>query len=159
MGNAQTQQNIGDFQEGVGKASASLGLISAYFGAFVMVGFSILFIYLAVTDQSFTSTSSNNKCVDDSDCLINDEKCQNSKCTAQAGPKEKHYWLLIIAGILIALAIFTVYYAKAVKDVADSSRGGAQFIGLGAEAQLARQAFNFKSGRGHKSSRHFRNNK
>lgn len=159
MGNAQTQQNIGDFQQGAGQVTASLGLISAYFGAFIMIGFSILFIYLAVTDQSFSNVSSNNKCTADSDC-ISDEKCQNNKCTARPGPKEKHYWLLIVSAILIGLAIFAVYYAKTVKNIADTSRGGAQFVGLMGEAELAREAFKLKPGKGGcKSTRMSRNKK
>jgi hypothetical protein len=52
-----------------------------------------------------------------------------------AGPTTRP-WLLIVSVILIGLAIFAVYYTRTIRDISQSSRGGAQVVGLMAEANL-----------------------
>lgn len=144
MGNQQTQTNIGDFQQGVGQVTSSIGVISSYIGAFILVCFAILFAYLAFVPTSMTDMGSQHICTTDKDCF-NDEICSNNKCSGKPGPKEKHPWFLLGTFIFIALAIFSVWYARTLRDVAYSSRTGAQVVGLMGEAELARDIFKFKS--------------
>jgi len=141
MGNAQTQQNIGDFQQGAGKVTATLGVVSSYFGAFVLICLAILFVYLAFANLSLNSNGSNSVCSADSDCKVKGESCQSGRCSPPPGPAKKHPWFLLGTVFFIGLAIFTVYYARAVKEVADSSRTGAQFVGTMGEANLVRSIF------------------
>jgi hypothetical protein len=144
MGNTQTQQNLGDFQQGAGQATATLGLVSSYIGAFILICFAVGCIYIAFVPMSINDLGSQHICSSDKDCM-NNETCQNYKCSPPPEPERKHPWYLLGAVIFIALAIFVVWYARTVKNIADSSRGGAQFVGAMGEAQLVRDIFRFKT--------------
>ena len=139
MGNAQTQQNIGDFQQGVGQVTSTLGLISAYFVSFILCLFAAGFLYVAVTPLSLQSIGSNQPCTTTQDCTINkSEECQSNFCNPRAGPKERHWAYLFGVVICLAIALFIVYMARKMNEIAYSSRGGAQAIGMLGEVNLLR---------------------
>ena len=141
MGNAQTQQNIGDFQSEAGKVTASLGLISSYFGAFICLLLAIGCGYLAFAKLSFDEVSTNLPCSSNTDCKKSGEYCNSGKCYMPPSQAKKHPWFLLGTVFFIAIAIYSVYYATVIKKIADSSRSGSQFIGTMGEIQFAKNLF------------------
>jgi len=128
-----TSSDLGNFQESAGQISSQIGVISAYFGAFLMISFAIIFAVIA-----FIPSRDEQACQDNTDCE-DDDKCIDNVCVGKIKPpKKKHYGLLGISFFLIILAIFVIYYALTLRKIAYGSRAGAQVVGLMGEADLAR---------------------
>jgi len=135
---SQTSTNIGDFQQSAGQVTGQLGVISAYFVAFIFIIIAIIIAYEAFQQISIRDMGSQQVCTTTPDCKVTGELCQDGKCSPPPPPKSRHLWFLIISVILIALSIFTVYYAITLRNIAQSSRGGAQVVGLMGEAELVK---------------------
>jgi hypothetical protein len=144
MGNKSS--DLGDFQQNVGQVTGQLGVISAYFFAFFAIIGAIAFAYWAFVPFSTLSPidGSMDLCFGDQDCRRSGESCVNRQCQKPQidGEKTKHPLMLLFSVVLIALAIFSVIYARTLRDISQSSRGGAQVVGLMGEAQLARSLWN-----------------
>lgn len=137
-------KNIGDFQQSAGQVTGQLSVLSAYFFAFIATIISIILAYYAFVPTSLQNDNAGTHkiCTTDDDCKITNEICSKDKgCVPAPEIAKKHYWFLLVSVIILAIAIYSVYYAITIRDIAQSSRGGAQVVGLMGEGEFTRSLF------------------
>lgn len=115
---------LGDFQQGVGEASGSVGLVFSYIFAVVFVLMAIGGVYLAFVP---TTSGSGVVCTHDNDCTSPDENCQNGKCFNKN--KTKKPWMLIFSVLFLLMAIGIVWYSTWYNKWVHKSRRNAQIGG------------------------------
>lgn len=135
MGNNFTK-DVGDVQEGVGRASGTVGVGIAYFMAVIFGILAIGFLAAALIpismDSGFTCGGKlGNNCPEP-------EKCINGQCQ---GPKKRHPWFLVGTLIFILFAVGIVLYAKWYNSFVHESRVNAQIGGTLTEIEMMKQLF------------------
>lgn len=134
MGNI-TAKDVGNFQSGVGKASADINLVGAYIFGGILFILAIVFTVLALVPSSDADFSSNKSCSLGCD---NDEKCDTStnRCKKADTGKKRHWAFLIGTLLCLVIGIGVIMLSRVTSSAVHKNRAFAETYGTYSEAQL-----------------------
>lgn len=145
------------FQQGVGKFGADSGVIAAVFGGAIMIIIGVVLLVLSFIPMRQSKLRQRDSCTQDKDCRLgqfcrdslcacsNDANCSNGgtcdpsgACSdPDGGGKKRVWWLSLVGLVLIALAIFGMWYSVWYKKEVYKNKAVAELGAVSVEAGVA----------------------
>ena len=146
---SKTATKVGNFQAGVGTASADINLVGAYIFGGIMFVLAIVFAVIALVPSSDSEFSTNIPCSEKSGLPGPFKSCPNGetcdpnegKCKKPETPKKRHLMFLIGTVIAILVGIAIIWLSRVTSRAVHSNRAFAETYGTLAEANLISNAF------------------
>ena len=148
MGNQSSSRKFGNFQRGVGVATADIGVVQSYvFLAFSIIVAIVLTIvaFVPFADdgglhpmQKICNMPNTEPCPPGQHCDDTKKLCvPDSTAPPKPAPKKRHLILLAVAAFFLAFGIGGIFISRAMSNAAHKSRSFAQAYGTATEASLA----------------------
>jgi hypothetical protein len=128
---------FGDFQAGVGRMEATIGVIVGTVMGSLMILFGIAAFITAFIPRSLDD-GSGAACGGSTPCPLPDEQCQNNVCT---GKKKRHYWLIAVGFGAALVGALMIWLPRVWNRYTKKSRTAAQVGGTLAELQGVHDIF------------------
>ena len=146
-----------NFQQGVGQFGADSGVIAAVFGGVIMIIMGVVLLVLSFIPMRQSKLRQRDSCAQDKDCRLG-QFCRDGLCACSTdancsgggtcdpggacsdpdgGEKKRLWWLSLIGLVLIALAIFGMWYSVWYKKEVYKNKAVAELGAVSLEAGVA----------------------